>query len=138
MLRKESNGIIWLEFELFQELDRFNLGDYQRFDDQGRGMQRLIGFVFRAAQLSGWTFRNEDKSRWVLDRSGEPTILFTTDRDEALQDEDLQLLGLEHPITSQLMHRYSSIGADSRAVAGRLSGLAGSGLLTIWKIDTQG
>ena len=46
-------------FESFQELDRFNLGDYQSFDDQGRGMQRLIGFVSRAAQLSGWTFRKK-------------------------------------------------------------------------------
>ena len=38
-------------FELFQDLDRFNLGDYQKYDDAGRGMQRLVDFINRAANL---------------------------------------------------------------------------------------
>jgi hypothetical protein len=44
-------------FELFQELDRFNLGDYQKFDDDGRGMKRLVDFISRSARLAGWDFR---------------------------------------------------------------------------------
>lgn len=125
-------------FELFQELDRFNLGDYQKFDDQGRGMQRLVGFVSRSARLSDWIFRKQDDGKWELIKTGEPNVLFTTDRDAALQDENLHLLGLEHPIVSQLMRKYSAAEAGPRALAGKVNDLASSGLLTIWKVNTQG
>ena len=125
-------------FELFQELDRFNLGDYQKFDDQGRGMQRLVNFVSRSARLSNWAFRKQDDFKWVLDKTGEPNMSFTTDRDSALQDENLQLLGLEHPIVIQLMRKYSAVEAGPHALVGRIDGLTGSGLLTFWKINTQG
>ena len=125
-------------FELFQDLDRFNLGDYRKFDDQGRGMQRLVDFVSRTARLLQWDFRKEDASRWTLMRDGKPPLQFTSDRDRALQDENLQLLGLEHPIIDGLMRQYSALDPGIRAVTGRVRGLAGGGLLTIWKVDAQG
>jgi hypothetical protein len=125
-------------FELFQELDRFNLGDYQRFDDQGRGMQRLVSFLARSAPLMGWAFRQEGEGRWLLERNGEPTLAFTTERDAALQEESLHLIGLEHPVVNQLMRTYSAAEVRDRALAGKIEGIAGDGLLTIWKISTQG
>lgn len=125
-------------FELFQELDRFNLGDYQKFDDQGRGMQRLVNFVARCASLAGWNFRKEVDSRWILVRAGEPNMVFTTDRDDALQEEALQLVGLEHPVVNQFMLKYSSVDIVYRALAGKVNGIAGEGLLTLWKISTYG
>ena len=125
-------------FELFQELDRFNLGDYQRFDDQGRGMQRLVSFIARSTRYSEWNFQKEDDTKWSLVRDGEQAHYFTTDRDRALQDEDLQLLGLEHPMISKMMGSYAESDANSRAIAGILEGLPGGGLMTIWKINTQG
>ncbi|MDR1577936.1 MAG: hypothetical protein LBT86_06895 [Deltaproteobacteria bacterium] len=36
-------------FELFQDLVKFNLGDYKRFDDEGSGARRLLAFAQRAA-----------------------------------------------------------------------------------------
>ncbi|MGC8494753.1 MAG: helicase-related protein, partial [Syntrophobacteraceae bacterium] len=125
-------------FELFQDLEKFNLGDYRKFDDQGRGMQRLVDFVSRAARLSGWDFRREDESKWRLLRSGESQPHFTTDRDRAIQDDDLHLLGLEHPVIDSLIKRCSSLAPSARAIAGRLRGVNGGGLLTIWKISAQG
>ena len=74
-------------FELFQDLDRFNLGDYQKWDDQGRGMKRLVDFTARAAFLSGWQFTKKSEQTWELVRKNHPTLLFTTDRDTALQDD---------------------------------------------------
>ncbi len=125
-------------FELFQELDRFNLGDYQKFDDKGRGMERLVGFVSRSARLSDSVFLQEEDSMWALVKNGKPTIFFTTDRDRALQDESLQLLGMEHPIVNKMMRQYSATGVGYRALAGKISGITGGGLLTIWKINIQG
>ncbi len=123
-------------FELFQELDRFNLGDYQKFDDQGRGMQRLVSFIARSARLMGWTFRQEGDSSWVLVRNNEPNMVFTTERDAALREENLHLIGMEHPIVDQLMLKYSASEASTRALAGKVEGI-GEGVLTFWKISTH-
>lgn len=125
-------------FELFQELDPFNLGDYKKFDDQGRGMQRLVNFVSRSARHLDWNFQHESDSRWVLIRAGESNIMFTTDRVIALEEDSLQLLGLEHPIVNQLLQKFSNFEAGPRALAGKVNGLADGGLLTFWKISTQG
>lgn len=125
-------------FELFQELDNFNLGDYQKFDDEGRGMQRLVSFIARSARLAGWNFRQESDGRWILIRDGEPKMVFTTERDAALQEESLQLIGLEHPIVSQFMRKHSAAEVQPRAISGKIDGIAGGGLLTFWKISTHG
>ena len=125
-------------FELFQELDRFNLGDYQKFDDAGRGMQRLVGFIARAARLKGERFDQDSATGWRLARDGEPEMVFTTDRDAALQEETLQLVGLEHPVVQLFLRTHAATGPGKRALAGKLNGLTGSGVLTFWKVSTHG
>jgi len=125
-------------FELFQELEGFNLGDYRKYDDQGRGMQRLVRFLETSARHMGWTFRQEGNSRWHLSGHEWPDTMFTTDRDEALQNENLQLIGLEHPIVSRCMNAFASGDDSSRAISGVLHGMAGEGLLSLWKIETHG
>jgi len=125
-------------FELFQELDRFNLGDYKKFDDQGLGMKRLVDFVARASRISDWKFIKKYDTIWELVRKDEPPLLFTTDRDIALQDEKLQILGLEHPVISKMLRQYADSEARFRAITGKINGIAGSGLLTLWKVNVQG
>jgi len=124
-------------FELFQDLDRFNIGDYRKFDDEGKGMQRLIGFVSKAVQHTGECFKKEDPNLWVYQQDGGNTFRFTSDRDRALSDETLELLGLEHPIVRKLLTTFSTLENGSRAISGKMTGIPMPGLLTIWKINTQ-
>ncbi len=65
-------------------------------------------------------------------------MVITTDRDAALQEESLQLVGLEHPVINTFMRTYSSADAGYRALTGKVNGISGEGLLTFWKISTQG
>jgi len=125
-------------FELFQELDPFNLGDYQKFDDDGRGMNRLVQFLAQAAKAEGWDFRKEGQGRWMLSRGGEESTRFTTEREVALQEEALDLVGLEHPFVHQLLRKHAASGAECRAVAGKIAGATSAGVLVVWKISTQG
>ena len=145
-------------FELFQDLDKFNLGDYKRFDDEGRGMRRLVAFVQRAARLDGGEFRPRGKDVFELvlpagasphaDMPGQDTLLFTTDRDKALQQEDLNLLGLEHPVVKQWLDRYTSLNPEERALIGNIEGNGDetglpvrdtqTGLITIWQVVVHG
>ncbi|MCL7412856.1 MAG: SNF2-related protein [ANME-2 cluster archaeon] len=124
-------------FELFQDLDRFNLGDYKKFDDEGRGMQRLITFTSRAARLAGNEFRKEDETLWILIEDGQKPIQFTSDRERALYDEKLELLGLEHPVIRKVMQDYINLSESNRAVFGKLEGIPSGGLLTVWKVNTR-
>jgi superfamily II DNA or RNA helicase len=129
-------------FELFQDLDRFNLGDYKRFDDQGQGMRRLIAFVARAAKTTGATFRSQEGNRYEWKTSSGAVAEFTSDRDLAVQSENIQLLGLEHPLVHDLLTASASLPPEGRFLAGKITGLSNelhkSGLLTIWKIETHG
>jgi len=136
-------------FELFQDLDKFNLGDYKRFDDEGRGMRRLVAFVQRAARLDGGEFRPRGKDVFELvlpagasphaDGPGQDALLFTTDRDKALQQENLNLLGLEHPVVKQWLDRYNSLNPEERALIGNIEGNGiEAGLITIWQVVVHG
>jgi len=122
--------------ELFQDLDTFNLGDYQQFDDEGRGMQRLVAFVQRAARLAGGEFRPVDEDIFELRLPGQNPALFTTDRDKALDSDTMDLLGLEHPAVSHWLEQWSALGPEERAVYGSLDDLADAsgGLLTFWGV----
>jgi SNF2 family DNA or RNA helicase len=125
-------------FELFQDLEHFNLGDYHKFDDQGHGMKRLVDFVARASRSYNWKFTQKDDIIWEFVQKDELPVLFTTDRDIAVKDENLQLFGLEHPIINKILTMYSKMDTENRSVVGKIKGITGSGLLTIWKVSVQG
>jgi SNF2 family DNA or RNA helicase len=126
-------------FELFQDLERFNLGEYQKHDDGGRGMQRLVAFVQRAARLGGGELRAKGTNLHELVRSGQPPVLFTTDRDQAVQEPDLQLLGLEHPAVKGLLDEYQGMAAEQRGlIATARDNAEGPGILSFWHVTVHG
>ena len=122
-------------FELFQDLETFNLGEYQKFDDRGEGMRRLVSFVQRAAALFGSQFVFAGDGRYVLIDTDKTETQFTTDRDEALREENLELLGLEHPLVTQLMERCRQLEPEQRFVSAIADAeLPSAGLSTAWKV----
>jgi SNF2 family DNA or RNA helicase len=126
-------------FELFQDLEKFNVGDYRRYDDEGRGMQRLVAFARRAAKLDGGEFRPHENDVYEFLRPGQALMLFSTDRDKALQDENLQLLGLEHPVVKGWLDNSLSLPPEERGLIGRLRGEQGvTGLMTVWQVVVHG
>ncbi len=71
--------------------------------------------------------------------NGQDAMLVTTNRDEAMQSEELSLLGFEHPIVKQLMERHRSVGAVDRGVSGRFANdNAEIGVLTFWHVHIHG
>ncbi|MBX3394308.1 MAG: DEAD/DEAH box helicase family protein [Phycisphaerae bacterium] len=125
-------------FELFQDLEKFNLGEYQKFDDKGEGMRRLVAFVQRASALFGGQFVSKDDTRYVLIDPDKAETPFTTDRDEALREENVELLGLEHPAVSRLIESCRQLEAERRFVSARTeSDLPGPGLSTVWRVIVQ-
>ena len=60
---------------------------------------------------------------------------FTTDRDEANNSEQLQLIGLDHPFVENLLIRYRQLPAEEIGIAVKSSG--NNGILSIWEIETH-
>jgi hypothetical protein len=83
-------------------------------------MQRLLAFAQRAARLDGGEFRPSGKDVFVLNRPYSEPVRFTTDRDKALQEEELNLLGLEHPVVRQWLDAYTSLKPQDRALVGNI------------------
>jgi len=126
-------------FELFQDLERFDLSQYRQFNDEGRGMQRLVTFVQRAARLDGATFRHRGGSLYELQQPDAPPLPFTTDRDLAMREENVALLGLENLAVKTWLDKYDNLPPESRALIGHLDGADGqSGILTIWHVTIHG
>lgn len=126
-------------FELFQDLDKFNLGEYNQYDDQGVGMQRLLTFIQHAVKYDGGEFRNKSQEIYELIFPNQPPILFTTNRDMALQTENLNLLGLEHPLVKKYLDSYSHLNPEERGLSGCIKKYQGeNALLTIWQTHIHG
>jgi hypothetical protein len=124
-------------FELFQDLEHFNLGDYKKFDDQGQGMFRLINFISGACPILDWQFKQESATMFTLIRPGEKNVQFTSDRDTAVQNEQIQLIGLEHPLIQEIMNKFTGGGlVTTKALYGAAPDIAGDGLLTYWNVNT--
>jgi SNF2 family DNA or RNA helicase len=122
-------------FELFQDLDHFNLGDYKKFDDEGKGMTRLINFISASSRVLKWNFKKDGETMYTLEQPNEPAVVFTSDRKTALQNEHVQLIGLEHPSIKQIIDLLTDINATTNvnALYGSLHDMAGSGLLSFWR-----
>lgn len=124
-------------FELFQELDGFRLDDYKHFDDGGQAMRRLLRFVREGVRQAGGVFQAEQEATFKVTRNGDGATYLTTDREAAKRDENLGLLGIEHPLVRRLIDDHRQLGAAGRALVARLPGMEARGVLTVWHIHTQ-
>jgi SNF2 family DNA or RNA helicase len=125
-------------FELFQDLEGFSLEDYKPFADVSAGVDRLIRFLAVAREDQGDRLVRVADDLFEIRRDGTaPPLRFTTKRDTAREREDLQLLGLDHPLVDEVLRRWSALPPDEIGVA--VEGDAEeAGVLTFWLIESHG
>ncbi len=119
--------------ELFQELDQFSLDEYQPLSDVDKGMQQLLNFTSVCAELDKGSFV-KDRGTYVFNDSSANKIFFTADREIALEHDDIELLGLDHPCIEKLLREYRNLPAEQIACSVTGSDLP-KGLLTIWEVE---
>jgi SNF2-related domain/Helicase conserved C-terminal domain len=124
--------------ELFQDLEGFRLDDYRQFDDGGMGVKRLLRFVQEGAQAASGTVICKDPTLYEVNLNG-TQFRFTPDRDRAKEDDNLTLLGIEHPLARLLIQRQREFPAAQRCLVGKvLSEKEIHGALSIWHVQIQG
>lgn len=119
-------------FELFQDLDGFSLDDYAPLSDTSSGMQRIIDFVKRHAQIEGDKFLEKGNGQFVLETNKKP-ITFTTDRDEATENETWALMGLDHPYVTGALQKYSGQQIEGLGLSVQSANFSGG--IGFWLVD---
>lgn len=132
---KEARSVVW---ELFQDLGGFNLDDYRPFSDVSAALDRLVRFLRTDLESRGHRLARVDDTVYELrDDCDQLVVRFTADRDQARTRDDLDMLGLDHPVVKQALERHASRPAEELGAA--VSGVDyGAGIATWWRVETQG
>ncbi len=125
-------------FELFQDLDGFRLDDYKAMGDPQEGMGALIRFIADAATAEGETFtgRGDKMFAWI-DKDTQNETLLTTERELSLRKENVQLLGLDHPIVVTYLRRFRELPPEELGLCVQ-SPDGTEGILATWAVEARG
>jgi len=125
-------------FELFQDLDGFRLDDYKAMGNPQEGMDVLIQFVADASSAEADTFTSrDDKMFGWIGKDGEGETLLTTEREFSLSRENVQLLGLDHPIVAAYLRKFREVPPQDLGICVQ-SPDGTEGVLAAWAVEARG
>lgn len=124
-------------FELFQDLDGFRLDDYKAMGNPEEGMRELLRFIADAASAEGETFtsRGDRLFSWVNKDATE--TLLTTERELSLEKENLQLIGLDHPLVATQLRKFRELPPEELGLCVQSPDSTG-GVLAAWAVEARG
>jgi hypothetical protein len=122
-------------FELFQDLGGFNIDEYKPLSDTSAGLGALERFLKVALEVDGKRFEPSANGLWqAIGRDGSTVeARFTADRDRAVADETLSLIGLDHPLIAAYLDAYRAAPADTLGISTKLRD-GKSGTLALWQV----
>lgn len=124
-------------FDLFQDLDGFSLDDYKPFSDVSSSLDRLVRF-FAAAVSSRQKklIKIDDDTYDLVADDGARRSRFTLNRDTATNHDDLELMGLDHPLVQEELGRWRSLPPEQVGIS--VTGDLGSSvLLSLWMVEAS-
>jgi len=105
-------------FDLFQDLDRFSLDDYKPFSDIEESQKRLINFLRIALEQQGGGIRLLEGGRFsIITGNGALERIGTVDRELARADDNVDLIGLDHPLLTELLNRWQTLSPEKIGAA---------------------
>jgi superfamily II DNA or RNA helicase len=121
-------------FELFQDLGGFNIDEYKPLSDTSAGMGALEKFLKAALEADGKKFESAGGRLWqVISRDGAVEAHLVADRDRAVADETLSLIGLDHPLVAAYLDAYRAAPADALGICAK-SRDGRSGAVALWQV----
>ena len=121
-------------FELFQDLGGFNIDEYKPLSDTSAGMGALEKFLKAALEADGKKFEPAGGGLWqVISRDGAVEARLVADRDRAVADETLSLIGLDHPLVAAYLDVYRTASADALGISAKSSD-GKSGAVALWQV----
>lgn len=125
-------------FDLFQDLDGFSLTDYKPFADVSSSLERLVRFLAAAVADGQQALIKIDKDTYELvSDDGTCRARFTLSRDHATSHENLELMGLDHPIVQEQLGRWRSLPPEEIGIIA-VGDMETPVLLSVWIVETVG
>ena len=125
-------------FELFQDLERFSLEEYKPLANIDESKERITDFVRAAVESSGGRFRIIDEFRFkITEDANSAPMACTLDRDLAQKQEQLELIGIDHPLVDRLLTRWRSAEPLSLGAAAAVSAEQPI-TLSLWLVNSFG
>jgi superfamily II DNA or RNA helicase len=124
-------------FDLFQDLDGFSLDDYKPFSDVSTSLDRIVRFVGEALALRQSRLHQVDAETYeVRDAEGVCNRRFTLNREKATSRDDLDLLGLDHPLVQWELEKWRSLPAEEVGFSVQGEGEEAV-LLSFWLVESM-
>lgn len=122
-------------FDLFQDLEGFSLDDYKPFSDVSSSLGRLVKFLSAAVvDRQQKLVRVDDETYDLLTVEGIRLARFTLNREYASSRDDLELLGLDHPIVKEELGRWRSVPPEEVGIA-VMGEMDVPVLLSLWMVE---
>lgn len=124
-------------FDLFQDLEGFSLDDYKPFSDVSSSLDRLVRFLAAAVtdrQMK--LIKVDDETYDLVTNDGTRRNRFTLNRDTATSQDDLELMGLDHPLVQEELGRWRSLPPEDIGIA-VTADVEESVLLSLWLVEAS-
>jgi hypothetical protein len=124
-------------FDLFQDLEGFSLDDYKPFADVSSSLDRLVSFFASAVSDSHQKLVKVDNETYdLVSVDGARRARFTLSRDMATSHDDLDLMGIDHPLVQEQLGRWRSLPPEEIGIA--VTGdMDAPVLLSLWMVEAS-
>lgn len=121
-------------FELFQDLEGFSLDEYTPLADIENDKKRILNFVSVAVNAEGGAFEKvgSDRYKVVFDDESKQKI-YTLNRELAQRDEEVDLLGVDHPEVARLLRGWEDMSPEKMGASVSF-GVGQIAIITVWYI----
>jgi len=124
-------------FDLFQDLDGFSLDDYKPFSDVSSSLDRLVRFMSAAvADRQQRYVKVNDETYDLVTVDGARRVRFTLNRETATSNDNVELMGLDHPLVQMELGRWRSVPPEEIGIA-VASDVAEPVLLSLWLVEAS-
>lgn len=124
-------------FDLFQDLEGFSLDDYKPFSDVSSSLDRLVRFMSAAvADRQQRLVKIDDETHDLMTFDGARIARFTSSRDTATSGDNVELMGLDHPLIQEELGRWRNVLPEDIGIA--VSGdVDAPVLLSLWMVEVS-
>jgi superfamily II DNA or RNA helicase len=124
--------------DLFQDLDGFSLDEYKPFSDVSSSLDRLVHFLSAAVlDRKQQLVKVDDATYDLVTVDGVRRARFTLNRETATSHDDVELMGLDHPLVQEELGRCRSVSPEEIGIA-VVGGVDEPVLLSLWMVETSG
>jgi superfamily II DNA or RNA helicase len=125
-------------FDLFQDLEGFSLDDYKPFSDVSSSLDRLVRFMSVAiADRQQRLVKVDNETYDLVTVDGARRVRFTLNRETARSNDDVELMGLDHPLVQEALGRWRIVSPEDLGVA-VAADVDHPVLLSLWMVEASG